>query len=191
MMLWKGCRTIEARNVFKNGLKFQKANKYQYFGQGYYFCDRIDSALEWSWDTRYIPEGEQVTDVFRKDNVAYLFLCEVLVGNDVYLTNTTEPEAPLVTPQQSLWEKWTNQPAPPKVKVKSIKYVGCWNPDPNGHEKIEGCVWPVGENNLSLRRGFAGAFWGNLHVVYDQKRVIPRYLVKVQVTEANVKEKIC
>ncbi len=191
MMLWNGCRAIDARNVFKNGLKFQKADKHQHWGQGYYFCDRIDSALEWSWDLRYIPEGEQTKDVFRTGNVHYLFLCEVLVGNDEYLTHTPEPEAPMVTPKQSVWARLTKQPAPAKVKVDSIKVQGIWNPDPKGNREIEGCVWSMGECHFNWKRAIGGGFWGNFHVVYDEKRVIPRYLVKVEIKEEKVKEKIC
>lgn len=192
MMLWKGGRAIDQRNSIKNGLKLRKQRFYKYWGEGYYFSDRIEEALDESYDMRYFMDGEERTDVFREGNVHYLFLCEVLLGKDMYLTYTRELDGPVVTPKEKSWWERVTGKEPGKVKVESIKCGGNWNPDPKGDQEIDDCVWRLGESFCDKRADILGdGFWANKYIVYDESRVIVKYLVKVEITKGTVKEIIC
>ncbi len=179
MMLWKGMRAIDARNVLKNGVKLGKVKFVQYWGAGYCFSDSLCDAILMNYDYRYWRNGEKLTDSYRPGNIAYLFFYEVLLDDDMYVTFTEEPEGPVVTVQEPRG----------RVTVKSIKCEGKWTVDPLGNEEIDGCDWPMGKRMRNGAVMFAD-FWGKHYTVYDESRVIPRYLVQVEITEKEVEEKI-
>ncbi len=161
-MLWHGTLSENVPGILQNGLVLPKRETGG-LGNGIYFADTSDFSL---W---YCRSGDE--------RHGYMFLCDVLLGNDMFKTSglVTGPEI-----RQS--KGWFWEP-PTILKVDSILGQGRWIPDPQEDIMIDGSLWPLGEgirDECQIQWIFVRD--RNTYVVFNKMQVIPKYLVKVEFT---------
>lgn len=180
-MLWHGTIAKNVPSIIEKGLQLPKHNVQadQWFGDGIYFSDNFAYSFDYS-----IGFCKNV-EIFKDNNgrqVVYLFLCDILLG-DVYKTYELQYNAPNVKNKKA-----AEQPGEPKtITVESIHGCGELIPDPQEDQLIQGCIWPLGkiiEDKQAML--LLSELEANEFVVYETKRVIPKFLVKVEVTEIKI-----
>lgn len=82
-----------------------------------------------------------------------------------------------------------NWPWQPRKFASTVKGQGTWIPNPEGDQMVDGCVWSLGDGmeDKSIK---SAAHSRNQYVIYNPRRIIPKYLVKVEFTKEPVKEKL-
>lgn len=171
-MLWHATSGPNVPKILQNGLKLPKHDPPNLYGKGIYFSDRIDF---------FLCSG---SNEFKAGTKVYLFLCDVLLGNDLYKT-----ESRRIRHGSKIKLNWPWQPSK-ILTVNNIQGRGYWIPDPKEDQLIDGCVWPLGEGVLDDNDNKRMNLKRNIYVVFNEMRVIPKYLVKVELTQNPVSEKL-
>jgi len=169
-MLWHRTKARNVPSILQNGLKLPKRNTPDpYFGDGIYFSDNLSYSLDYC-DLSSDKEGRYAR---------YLFLSDVLL-DDIYKTCKLQPKAPNIQITKTKpTEKVVNFRKTETVTktVESIQGCGESMPDPKGDQIIQGCIWPLGE--IIDASSYCPGLGSSEFVVYETKKVIPKFLVKI------------
>ncbi len=170
-MLRQGTASNNVPPILQNGLKLPKRNSPDpYFGDGIYFSDNSSYSLEYCSDLGEFRDKEG-------RYVGYIFLSDVRLGN-IHKTYNLEPTAP---------EVQISKPKPQggglmtvTETVDSIQGCGQTTPDPKEDQMIEGCTWPLGKIINDDKAPLHSELVSSEFVIYEPKRVIPKFLIKVE-----------
>lgn len=129
----------------------------QMFGPGIYFADRVSKSCNYC---------------DRNADGGFLLLCDVLLGTS-YESHNAIP-------------RLRSSPLKPGgIATQSVLGLGRRIPDPGWDMKIDGTIWPMGR---TVDRNDSSAYLQfNEYIVYDSSQVVPKYLVKFQVTQSPVR----
>ena len=187
MLLWHGTKDVNCLGILQTGFRIAPSEVVgcfgggSMFGEGVYFADRFDKALNYTNNNVYNNSYRQMPDA---GNSKFLFLCEVFLGNNKKMM-TADHDFKL------------------GHEYNSVKGVGMQGPNPQKNIYLaNGCAVPVGEHipwvadnnkNAFKTKGQVNAFGGQLgsnqtqpslqwneYVVYDTAQVFVRYLVEVK-----------
>lgn len=165
-MLWHGTPACNVPKILEQGFILPKKKDDTFFGLGIYFSDNFSYSLDYC--------GRNAAEKGQPE-VVYMFLADVMLG-EVHQSYDLLPDAPTIKIQApgSLEMK--------TMTVESIQGMGWRVPDPQGDQLINGCVWPLGNKIYDPTAQAQSQLHGNEFVVYNSSRVIPKFLVKIQIS---------
>ncbi|CAI2356060.1 unnamed protein product [Caenorhabditis sp. 36 PRJEB53466] len=153
MLLWHGTMKDNLSQIIKNGLTCQTPAHVRpngkMFGRGLYFADCFTKSFNYSKQSSLLHK--------------YVLLCEVHLGN-IHESNMALSDASV---EKALTDNGCN----------SVKGVGFYVKNPEHFRDLNGTVVPLGP--LQLEFTVLKQLWYNEYIIYDDKRVTLKYLVRV------------
>ncbi|KAG1705099.1 Poly [ADP-ribose] polymerase 2 [Nymphon striatum] len=154
MLLWHGSRVTNYGGILSQGLRIAppEAPVTGYmFGKGIYFADMSSKSANYCYTSK-------------KNDIGFLLLSEVALGNQEKLINATDADFKLPSGKHS------------------VMGLGQYAPDPATFSKLsDGTDVPTGvetETNISNPNGYTLRY--NEYIVYNSNQVKMRYLLKVK-----------
>ncbi len=164
-MLFHGTKKTNVHSILVKGLRLSQGTT-----PGIYFADRVTKSCFYT-DKGYSD--------FKDGKQGYLFLCDVLLGK----MNPDAPYGAVVAPPMKItYLDGTTELIP----CESVIEEGMRIPDPAGNLEVDGCEWPMGPtiNNWDNSNAY------NEYSIYDAKQVQPKFLIKIEFTEAPYHPKL-
>lgn len=157
MLLWHGTKLAKVAPILEDGFKLPPQNN-QMFGKGIYFADRVSKSCNY-------------TDGTHSGSIAYLFLCDVLVGR---VHKSKKPQNKLTKPPKGFFRNY-----------ESVMCKGKFIPDKLQYKKLEGCIIPCGPTICDPKYS-SRILEYNEYIVYDTSKIRIKYLVKVEFTGTKI-----